>query len=218
MARIRRTTSDTLPTWSPTRTSQHPVGHEVGESPRAPTEGRLSGPTIVAAAGGRHVALRPLDLRAWMCADWVMATSLPRPSRRTVLTASAATAVLALTGPTTQAAASPRRRVPAPETVDLPDGIRPEGITSGPGTTYYVGSLADGRIVTGDLLTGSTSVLLAGAQGRQLRGLYWDERTDLVWAAGNTSTDARVWAVDAGSGTVVPHSSTTSSRPATPSG
>jgi hypothetical protein len=138
-----------------------------------------------------------------MCADWVMATSLPRPSRRTVLTASAATAVLALTGPTTQAAASPRRRVPAPETVDLPDGIRPEGITSGPGTTYYVGSLADGRIVTGDLLTGSTSVLLAGAQGRQLRGLYWDERTDLVWAAGNTSTDARVWAVDAGSGTVV---------------
>ena len=44
-----------------------------------------------------------------------------------------------------------------PDTVALPDGLRPEGITSGPGTTFYVGSVSDGRIVTGDLLEVGTT-------------------------------------------------------------
>lgn len=87
--------------------------------------------------------------------------------------------------------------------VDLPTGLRPEGITSGQGYTYYVGSLADGRIVTGDLRTGSSAVLLAGAAGRQLRGLCYDERSGLVWAAGNVGAEAHVWAVDGRSGAVV---------------
>ena len=119
----------------------------------------------------------------------------------------AATATTALAGPAH--AADPRRSPGAPETVPLPDGIRPEGITSGPGTTFYVGSLADGRIVRGDLLTASVSVLLPGAAGRQIRGLYRDARSGLVWAAGNIGTpdtvgsEARVWAVDGASGAVV---------------
>jgi hypothetical protein len=95
------------------------------------------------------------------------------------------------------------RRRRAPETVQLPNGIRPEGITSGPGTRYYVGSLADGRIVTGDLLSGTSSVLLAGATGRALRGLKWDRRTNLVWAAGNVGEVAHVWAVNGSTGAVV---------------
>lgn len=90
-----------------------------------------------------------------------------------------------------------------PETVRLPDGIQPEGITSGPGTTYYVGSLNDGRIVTGDLRRGTSRVLLPGATGRQLRGLRWDARSGLVWAVGNVGTEAHVWAVDGRRGTVV---------------
>ena len=66
----------------------------------------------------------------------------------------------------------------APDTVALPDGLRPEGITSGPGTTYYVGSVSDGRIVTGDLFAATPSVvLLPAATGRSLRGLYHDART-----------------------------------------
>jgi hypothetical protein len=69
--------------------------------------------------------------------------------------------------------------------------------------TFYVGSLADGRIVTGNLLTGSVRTLLPGVTGRQLRGLYWDPRSNLVWAAGNVGTEAHVWAVNARSGTVV---------------
>lgn len=123
------------------------------------------------------------------------------PSRRAVLAGTAGSALVAITSASTSVAASPA--VPAPETVALPDGIRPEGITSGPGTTYYVGSLADGRIVTGDLLTGSVATLLPGATGRALRGLRWDPRTGLVWAVGNAGSVSHVWAVDATSGAIV---------------
>ena len=118
--------------------------------------------------------------------------------RRGALTLAAAT-VLAAVPATAGAARAPA----APETVALPDGLRPEGITSGPGTRYYVGSLADGRIVTGDLLAGTVGVLLPGATGRQVRGLVWDERAGLVWAAGNVGTVGHVWAVDGMTGAVV---------------
>jgi hypothetical protein len=124
---------------------------------------------------------------------------LPSLSRRGAITLAAAG--LATAVPVTAQAAGPAPR--APETVALPAGIRPEGITSGPGTRYYVGSLADGRIVTGDLLDASVSVLLPGAAGRQVRGLFWDERSGLVWAAGNVGPVAHVWAVDSTTGAVV---------------
>ncbi len=120
----------------------------------------------------------------------------PHATRRTALGLSVAAAAAALTA----APAAARRAPRAPETVALPDGIRPEGITSGPGTRYYVGSLADGRIVAGDLLGGSQSVLLPGADGRQVRGLFFDERSGLVWAAGNVAAEGRVWAVDGATG------------------
>lgn len=86
--------------------------------------------------------------------------------------------------------------------VTLPAGIRPEGITSGPGSRFYVGSLADGRIVAGDLRTGRSGVLLAGATGRQIRGLFFDGRSGLVWAAGNVGSQAHVWAVDGRTGAI----------------
>lgn len=132
------------------------------------------------------------------------------PTRRAVLTTAAASAVVALTASAASAAgavSTSRRSSPAPETVALPDGIRPEGITSGPGTTYYVGSLADGRIVTGDLLTGSVATLLPGATGRALRGLFHDDHCGVVWAVGGVTTGAvtegHVWCVDATTGAVM---------------
>ena len=128
----------------------------------------------------------------------------PRSSRRGAITLAAASAAAAASLLAVPAAsAGPRRAPGAPETVQLPDGIRPEGITSGPGTTFYVGSLADGRIVTGDLLGGPVDVLLPGATGRALRGLFWDARSGLVWAAGNVGATAQVWVVDGSSGEVV---------------
>ena len=73
-----------------------------------------------------------------------------------------------------------------------------------PGTRYYVGSLNDGRIVTGDVRREGTRVLLPGAPGRQIRGLAFDHRSGLVWAVGNVAAVAHVWAVDARSGAVGP--------------
>ncbi len=122
-----------------------------------------------------------------------------------MLAAAAATTAMATVPLTAEPAAASHRTDPrpAPDTVPLPDGLRPEGITSGRGTTYYVGSLADGRIVTGDLYGGAPRVLLPGAAGRQIRGLYYDCRTRLVWAAGNVGAVAHVWAVHARSGAIV---------------
>jgi hypothetical protein len=118
-------------------------------------------------------------------------------TRRSALGLAGAGALTALVG-------TPGHAARASRTVPLPDGIRPEGVTSGPGTTYYVGSLADGRLVTGDLRDGEPSRLLwAGATGRQLRGLQWDARSGLVWAAGNVGTAGYVWAVDGATGAVV---------------
>ena len=119
-------------------------------------------------------------------------------TRRTVLAAAVAGAGVVLAAP--GALAAPHRAVPAPETVPLPVGFRPEGITSGPGTRFYVGSVASGRILTGDLLTGVEGELLPALAGRSLRGLRWDARTGLVWAVGSVGADSFVWAVDAGTG------------------
>jgi len=123
-------------------------------------------------------------------------------SRRALigLAAGAALVPVGLSGGTAQA----RSRVgPAPETVALPDGFRPEGIASGPGTTYYAGSMANGRIVTGDLLGGPQSVLLPPADGRAIRGLYYDDRSNLLWFVGNVSTVQWVWAINATTGALV---------------
>ncbi len=118
--------------------------------------------------------------------------------RRSVIGGVVGSAVVASAVAVPAGATTPRRprRVEAPETIALPVGIRPEGITSAPGAIFFVGSLADGRIVTGNLRTGSLRILLAGAAGRQLRGLFHDTRTGLVWAAGNVGAEAHVWAVD----------------------
>jgi hypothetical protein len=105
---------------------------------------------------------------------------------------------------TPAAFSAPAHRAPAaPTTIALPNGQQPEGITSGPGHRFYVGSLNDGRIVTGDLRGGPTRVLLPGSPGRQLRGLALDERSGLLWAVGNVGTVAHVYALDARSGHVV---------------
>ncbi|GLY30113.1 hypothetical protein Kisp02_34780 [Kineosporia sp. NBRC 101731] len=87
-------------------------------------------------------------------------------------------------------------------TIDLPTGFRPEGITSGPRRTFFAGSVADGCIWTGSLKTGAGHRLTAGVPGRSLRGLQWDQRSNLLWAAGQDGSQGIVLAVDATSGAV----------------
>jgi hypothetical protein len=89
---------------------------------------------------------------------------------------------------------------------DLPNGFFPEGIESGPGTSFFVGSLLDGAIWRGDLRTGSGTVLAAGAPGRASAGIAYEAGHDRIWVAGVGpplfgSADVRVY--DASSGALL---------------
>ena len=60
----------------------------------------------------------------------------------------AAVVVLAVT------AAAGAKTKPLPDVIALPNGLQPEGIEVGAGTTFYAGSRATGAVVAGDLRTG----------------------------------------------------------------
>jgi hypothetical protein len=90
-----------------------------------------------------------------------------------------------------------------PARIDLPNGFFPEGIESGPGTSFFVGSLLDGAIWRGDLRTGAGALLAAGAPGRASAGIAYEARRNRIWVAGVGpplfgSSDVRVY--DASSG------------------
>ena len=84
------------------------------------------------------------------------------------------------------------------QTVPLPAGFQPEGITSGPGTTFYVGSTTTGAIYRGDLRTGAGEVLVEGATGEAAVGTEYDPETGRLWVAGGRTGEVRVY--DAASG------------------
>ncbi len=79
-----------------------------------------------------------------------------------------------------------------PSEIDLPDGFFPEGIAIGRGTTFYVGSLADGSIYKGDLRTGEGAVLTDPTGLFTTVGLDVDSK-NRVWAAGGASGTGRVY-------------------------
>ena len=88
--------------------------------------------------------------------------------------------------------------------IDLPNGFFPEGIESGRGTSFFVGSLIDDAILRGDLRTGSSAVLADGAPGRVSVGIAYEAARNRLWVAGGGSGfnagvgDVRVY--DASSG------------------
>jgi sugar lactone lactonase YvrE len=88
-----------------------------------------------------------------------------------------------------------------PEVISLPDGFQPEGIASGIGTTFYVGSIPTGAIYQGDLLTGEGNILVPAQQGRSAIGLKYDARTGLLFVAGGATGKAYVY--DAATGDTV---------------
>ncbi|HRW08302.1 MAG TPA: hypothetical protein P5121_24530 [Caldilineaceae bacterium] len=85
-----------------------------------------------------------------------------------------------------------------PDVIPLPDGWRPEGITSGTGTTAYVGSLGTGAIYQVDLRTGDGSVAVPPQEGRVSVGLDYDQRSNYIFAAGGGSGAAYVYDVATG--------------------
>lgn len=81
-----------------------------------------------------------------------------------------------------------------PETIPLPDGYQPEGITLGNGPTAYVGSLAGGSIYEVNLRTGASSMLVEGFPGSLLAvGLDFDKRSGNLFVAGGLTGDGRVY-------------------------
>jgi sugar lactone lactonase YvrE len=76
---------------------------------------------------------------------------------------------------------------PHPEVISLPNGFNPEGIASGPGTTFFVGSIATGAIYQGDFLTGTGEILVPGQEGRSATGLKYDPRSDLLFVSGGAT-------------------------------
>ncbi|MDT3437393.1 hypothetical protein [Haloarcula sp. 1CSR25-25] len=114
-------------------------------------------------------------------------------TRRTVLQGLAGASLLGF-GTGSALAAS----TPFPDEIPLPDGFQPEGITTGRGTTFYVGSLASGDIYRGDLRTGEGEVLVEAAADRVAIGLSYDRRSNYVFAAGGSTGQAFVYDGDSG--------------------
>jgi sugar lactone lactonase YvrE len=79
-----------------------------------------------------------------------------------------------------------------PQVIQLPRGFQPEGIEVGRGTTFYVGSVANGAIFRGNLRTGDGSILVAGQSGRAATGIELDRFNRLLVAGAGTG-DASVY-------------------------
>ena len=82
---------------------------------------------------------------------------------------------------------------PFPSRIDLPNGWRPEGIAAGPGTTAFVGSLADGSIARVNLRTGAVDPDFVEGPGLPAVGLFYDREAGRLFAAGGPSGQVRVY-------------------------
>ena len=88
-----------------------------------------------------------------------------------------------------------------PETIALPTGFRPEGISVGNGTTFYVGSIPTGAVYRGDLRTGEGSVLVPGVTDGSRAAIGTEFDRGLLYVAGGPTGKAFVY--DAESGALV---------------
>lgn len=86
----------------------------------------------------------------------------------------------------------------SPSTIDLPAGFAGEGIATGIGSTFYAGSLTDGRIARGDLQAGTSEVLVSDPTVVPAVGLWADVRHGLLWVAGGPSGSGAVYDLDSG--------------------
>ena len=109
----------------------------------------------------------------------------PRSLRTAAATAATVLGSLLLVAPAAAQSASP-------EVISLPDGFQPEGITSGRGNTFFVGSLVDGAIYRGNARTGRGHVFVPGTEGNVAVGTEFDHRKRL-WVAGGDTGKARVY-------------------------
>jgi sugar lactone lactonase YvrE len=94
-------------------------------------------------------------------------------------------------------ASSGNKPKPFPEVIQLPVGFRPEGIEIGRGTTFYVGSVANGAIFRGDLRSGSGAVVIPSEAGKAATGIELD-RHKRLFVAGAATGNAYVYDAETG--------------------
>ncbi len=104
------------------------------------------------------------------------------------LAAAPLAAVLALVPSTPAVAAA------GPDTIDLGTGSLPEGITSGPGLTFFAGARSDGAVRqysarTGELLR----ELVPGREGEVAVGIFYDSATKRLFVAGGATGELSVY-------------------------
>jgi hypothetical protein len=85
-----------------------------------------------------------------------------------------------------------------PEVIQLPNGFQPEGVAVSWKGLFFVGSLANGAIYRGDVVTGQGDILVQGEQGRVAVGLSYDPRNDQLWVAGGPTGQGRVYDASTG--------------------
>ena len=96
--------------------------------------------------------------------------------------------------------AAPLGSTTRPEVIQIPiPGFQPEGIATGKGPTFYVGSIPTGAVVRGDLRTGACcSPLVPGADGRRAIGVAFDRRHDRLFVAGGPTGKGFVYDAETG--------------------
>src|SRR4029077_18132846 len=87
-----------------------------------------------------------------------------------------------------------------PHVIQLPQGFQPEGIEIGKGTTFYVGSVANGAVFRGNLRTGAGSVFIPGAAGKAATGIELDNRNRLFVSGAGTG---KAYVYDARTGAAI---------------
>jgi hypothetical protein len=95
-----------------------------------------------------------------------------------------------------------------PERIALPDGFRPEGITTLKGSSrFFVGSIGQGDIYGGSLRTGEGEVVVDAPANRSAIGIKVDKRGRIFVAGGTNEEDANevpftkgIWVYDSRTG------------------
>jgi WD40 repeat protein len=129
-----------------------------------------------------------------------MNTDVKQTSKPSILSKQVAAIILMLAlmiAPLGLIAASPAT---FPETIPLPNAFQPEGIASGNGSTFFVGSLAGGSIYKGDLRTGAGEILSMQTD-RVSVGMAYDPRSNYLFVAGGPTGMAYIY--DASSGETI---------------
>jgi sugar lactone lactonase YvrE len=80
-----------------------------------------------------------------------------------------------------------------PASIPLPTDFEPEGISSGPGATVFVGSTRSGDIFRGSMRTGHGKIFIDAPPGRAALGVRYDRRHHLLFVAGGATGAAYVY-------------------------